>query len=115
MPAVFARPPATGASDQFTNGGRKGTTTKERKQVGRQMREMPETVAAGDAIEVQICPVGDFPNTRDGRTVMQRCDAAALKAVAAAFGEPVLVDFDHSSDEGGSTPFTFYKRKRRGR
>lgn len=78
-------------------------------------RHLPETVAAGDAIEVQICPVGDFPNTRDGRTVMQRCDAAALKAVAAAFGEPVLVDFDHSSDEDGSTPFTFYKRKRRGR
>lgn len=65
--------------------------------------QLPETVGSGDAIEVQICPVGDFLNVRDGRTVMQRCDAAALRAVAAGFGEPVLVDFDHSSDEGGST------------
>lgn len=64
---------------------------------------LPEKVAAGDVVAVQICPIGEFPNVRDGRTVMQRCDAAALKAVADGFAEPLLVDFDHSSDEGKST------------
>lgn len=53
---------------------------------------------------------------RKGHSRVSGADGSggAVDAIAAAFGEPVLVDFDHSSDEGGSTPFTFYERKRRG-
>lgn len=65
---------------------------------------LPEKVNAGDAVEVLICPVGEFPNIDDeGTEHPQLCDETALTAVAAAFTDPVLVDFDHSSDEGGST------------
>ena len=66
--------------------------------------ELPETIAAGEVREVQVCPLGSFENVNaDGKRRTQLCDAEALARVAAAFDAPVLVDFDHSSDEGGST------------
>ena len=59
---------------------------------------------AGEVREVQVCPLGSFENVNaDGKRRTQLCDAEALARVAAAFDAPVLVDFDHSSDEGGST------------
>ena len=63
-----------------------------------------ETVAPGDTIEnVQICPVGDFPNgDRD-----QHCTLEALKNVVTRWKEDgekeVLVDFEHNSEAGGTS------------
>lgn len=63
-----------------------------------------ETVAAGETIEnVQICPVGDFPNGERE----QHCTKEALENVVAkwkADGEKeVLVDFEHNSEAGGTS------------
>lgn len=63
-----------------------------------------ETVAAGETIEnVQICPVGDFPNGERE----QHCTQEALENVVAkwkADGEKeVLVDFEHNSEAGGTS------------
>lgn len=63
-----------------------------------------ETVAAGETIEnVQICPVGDFPN--GGRE--QHCTLEALENVARQWKEDgekeILVDFEHNSEAGGTS------------
>ena len=62
-----------------------------------------ETVAPGDTIEnVQICPVGDFPN--GGRE--QCCSLKAFEAVVnrwkAQGSKEILVDFEHKCEEGGT-------------
>lgn len=62
------------------------------------------TVAAGDTIEgVQICPVGDWPNSRG----TQHCTEEALRNVVAAWeddgGQDVLVDFEHNAEQGGTS------------
>ena len=68
-------------------------------------QELPEgAYAAGEVIEnVQICPIGDFPN--GGK--MQHCTAEALRNVAeawrAAGSKEILVDFEHSSEQGGTS------------
>ena len=68
-------------------------------------QELPEgAYAAGEVIEnVQICPIGDFPN--GGK--MQHCTAEALRNVAEAWradgAKEILVDFEHSSEQGGTS------------
>lgn len=63
-----------------------------------------KTVKPGEMIEnVQICPVGDFPNgDRD-----QHCTLEALKNVVTKWKEDgekeVLVDFEHQSEAGGTS------------
>ena len=62
-----------------------------------------ETVAPGDTIEnVQICPVGDFPN--GGRE--QRCSLKAFENIVnlwkAQGSKEILVDFEHKCEEGGT-------------
>ena len=62
-----------------------------------------EKVAPGDTIEnVQICPVGDFPN--GGRE--QRCSLKAFETVVnrwkAQGSKEILVDFEHKCEEGGT-------------
>lgn len=63
-----------------------------------------ETVAAGETIEnVQIRPVGDFPNgDRE-----QHCTLEALENVARQWKEDgekeILVDFEHNSEAGGTS------------
>lgn len=65
--------------------------------------QLPETVGSGDAIEVQICPIGEYENVSEAGRRLQVCDGVALRRVAEMFSEPILVDFDHASDEGSST------------
>lgn len=61
-------------------------------------------IAAGETIEnVQICPVGDFPNgDRE-----QHCTLEALENVARQWKEDgekeILVDFEHNSEAGGTS------------
>ncbi len=62
------------------------------------------TVAAGDTIEgVQLCPVGDWPNSRG----VQHCSEEALRNVAAAWeadgSREILVDFEHNAEQGGTS------------
>lgn len=64
---------------------------------------LPETVAAGDELEVQLSPYGDFPGRLEGRTVRQRCDRAAFERLAGNFSGEVLVDFEHKAERGGDT------------
>ena len=65
--------------------------------------QLPETAKSGDVIEVQICPIGEFENVSEDGQHLQLCDREALEHVAEMFDEPILVDFDHASDEGTST------------
>lgn len=63
-----------------------------------------KTVKPGETIEnVQICPVGDFPNGDRN----QHCTLEALKNVVAKWKEDgekeVLVDFEHNSEAGGTS------------
>lgn len=64
---------------------------------------LPETVSAGDELEVQLAPYGDFPGVLEGRTVRQRCDRAAFERLAGNFSGEVLVDFEHKAERGGDT------------
>lgn len=64
---------------------------------------LPETAKSGDVIEVQICPIGEFNNLSEDGWHLQVCDREALKHVAEMFKEPILVDFDHASEEGEHT------------
>lgn len=72
------------------------------------VRELPKTVAAGDEIEVQLAPLGEWPVTGKDekgqpKELTQVVDAAACAAVAGKFSKELLVDLDHASVDGGST------------
>lgn len=72
------------------------------------VRELPKTVAAGDEIEVQLAPLGEWPQTVEDaqgkpKKIVQRFDEAASAAVVGNFSKELLVDLDHASVEGGST------------
>lgn len=68
------------------------------------LRELPKKVAAGDEIEVQLAPLGEWPNTVGDKTVVQRFDEAALHEVVGNYSGEILVDCDHSSVRpGGDT------------
>ena len=63
-----------------------------------------ESVAPGETIEnVQICPVGDFPN--GGRE--QHCTLEAFENVVATWkklgSKEILVDFEHKCEAGGTS------------
>ena len=64
---------------------------------------LPETVAAGDELEVQLSPFGDFPGILEGQRVIQTCDRAAFERLLANFSGEVLVDFEHKAEQGGDT------------
>ena len=66
------------------------------------VRELPKTVAAGDEIEVQLAPLGDWTQTvRDDKgkpkKITQRFDAAACSKVVENYSGELLVDADHRS------------------
>lgn len=70
--------------------------------------KMPDSLKGGDAIEVQISPFGRFRNFRlkeDGKreAFLQECDAEALRQVVANYTDEVLMDYEHDSEDGGST------------
>ena len=65
--------------------------------------QLTQTAKSGDVIEVQLCPIGEFNNLSEDGWQQQLCDKLALKHVAEMFDEPILVDFDHASEEGEHT------------
>ena len=60
-------------------------------------RTLPATVKAGDEIEVQLAPLGDWTQVVGGKRVTQRFDGAACAAVVSNFRGELLVDADHRS------------------
>lgn len=51
----------------------------------------------------QICPYGQYENRNEaGAVTRQLCDREAFHNVVAAFDSPVLVDFDHNSEDGST-------------
>ena len=70
----------------------------------KKMTTTPEKIRPGDVTTVQISPIGEFEQTdAEGRLILQKVDAQALEHLAATFTDPVLVDADHESEEGGRT------------
>ncbi len=64
---------------------------------------LPDKVAPGDTLEVQLAPYGTFPGLRGSERVNQICDDKAFKALVANFSSEVLVDFEHHAELGGDT------------
>lgn len=74
--------------------------------------KLPDSVKAGDRIEVCVAPKGEYPQIVDGKEVNQIVDAAALESLVDNFNsdldedgnvKKVLVDRDHDSEEGRGT------------
>lgn len=69
-------------------------------------RELPEKINPGDELEVQLAPIGEWPNVieKDGKQieVTQRVTPAAVSRLVANFAGEVLVDLDHESIGGGT-------------
>lgn len=61
------------------------------------MNTLPDTVAAGGEIDVQLAPLGDWAQTVGGRRIVQRFDEAACAEVVRNFRGEILVDADHRS------------------
>lgn len=70
-------------------------------------RELPGKISPGDELEVQLAPIGDWPNTTvdehgKQKDVVQHVTAEAVSRLVANFSGEVLVDIDHGSIEGGT-------------
>ncbi|MBR1836847.1 MAG: hypothetical protein IJ783_06125, partial [Kiritimatiellae bacterium] len=61
------------------------------------MNELPDTVAPGDEIDVQLAPLGDWAQTVGEKRIVQRFDEEALSRVVENFRGEILVDADHRS------------------
>ena len=69
-----------------------------------------DKVAKGEQVEVQLAPLGAYKQIVDDddaeggkKVVTQIVDEEAVKRLVDNFGEDVLVDADHKSEEGKST------------
>lgn len=56
---------------------------------------LPETVAAGDELDVQLSPFGDFPGLLEGQRVIQTCDRAAERVAETLPPEGIPVYVGH--------------------
>lgn len=65
--------------------------------VKHEMSKLPDKVAAGGEIDVQLAPLGDWAQTVGGKRVTQRFDEEALAEVVRNFRGEILVDADHRS------------------
>ncbi len=65
--------------------------------------KLPDEVKSGDEIEVQLSPLGHFGQVVEGKDVTQIVDEEAVDNLVKNFDGDVLVDADHSSEDGGST------------
>lgn len=61
------------------------------------MSKLPDKVAAGGEIDVQLAPLGDWSQTVNGKRITQRFDEAACAEVVRNFRGEILVDADHRS------------------
>lgn len=58
---------------------------------------LPDKVAPGGEVDVQLAPLGDWAQTVNGKRITQRFDEASLSQVVANFRGEILVDADHRS------------------
>lgn len=64
----------------------------------------PQHIEAGSELWIHLAPVGKWPQWDDeGNKVIQDVSVKTIENMMAAFDNPVLVDCDHTSEEGGST------------
>lgn len=64
---------------------------------------IPKDLKAEDEVEVQLAPIGEYPQVVDGKEIVQKVDAESIKRLVSSFDDEVLVDADHSSEGGNST------------
>lgn len=65
--------------------------------------QLPEAINAGDEVEVQLAPLGTYPQIVDGEEVGQVVDEKAVRSLIDTFDKEVLVDSDHDSETGKGT------------
>ena len=58
---------------------------------------LPDKVAPGGEVDVQLAPLGDWSQTVNGKRITQRFDEAACAEVVRNFRGEILVDADHRS------------------
>lgn len=64
----------------------------------------PQHIEAGSELWIHLAPIGKWPQWDDeGNKVIQDVSVKTIENMMAAFDNPVLVDCDHTSEEGGST------------
>lgn len=64
----------------------------------------PQHIEAGSELWIHLAPIGKWPQWDDeGNKVIQDVSIKTIENMMAAFDNPVLVDCDHTSEEGGST------------
>lgn len=61
------------------------------------MSKLPDKVAPGGEIDVQLAPLGDWMQTVNGKRITQHFDEAACAEVVRNFRGEILVDADHRS------------------
>ena len=61
------------------------------------MSKLPDKVAPGGEVDVQLAPLGDWSQTVNGKRITQRFDEAACAEVVRNFRGEILVDADHRS------------------
>ena len=64
----------------------------------------PQHIEAGSELWIHLAPIGKWPQWDDeGNKVIQDVSVKTIENMMTAFDNPVLVDCDHTSEEGGST------------
>lgn len=64
----------------------------------------PQHIEAGSELWIHLAPIGKWPQWDDeGNKIIQDVSVQTIENMMAAFDNPVLVDCDHTSEEGGST------------
>ena len=64
----------------------------------------PQHIEAGSELWIHLAPIGKWPQWDDeGNKVIQDVSVKTIENMMVAFDNPVLVDCDHTSEEGGST------------
>lgn len=66
--------------------------------------DKPQHIEAGSELWIHLAPIGQWPQwDDDGNKIIQDVSEETIENMMRAFDSPILVDTDHSSEEGGST------------
>ena len=67
------------------------------------MKNLPEKISAGDELEIQIAPLGDYKCHDGTHDIVQRVTPEAVSRLVETFPGEILVDIDHRSEKTDST------------
>lgn len=66
--------------------------------------DIPQNIEAGSELWIHLAPIGKWPQWDDeGNKIIQDVSVKTIENMMNAFDSPILVDCDHTSEEGGST------------